>query len=99
MKSFEEVKICKTWYLSILQSFISKIGNIPNRRSIEDCTSQHPNPLPLPTLDLKSKKVTRLGFDPRTLSVLRIRDNQLHHPARAKQPLSGGVLLDAPVRI
>ncbi len=25
--------------------------------------------------------MTRLGFDPRTLSVLRIRDNQLHHPA------------------
>ena len=28
-----------------------------------------------------SKRMTRLGFDPRTLSVLRIRDNQLHHPA------------------
>ncbi len=27
------------------------------------------------------KEMTRLGFDPRTLSVLRIRDNQLHHPA------------------
>ena len=29
----------------------------------------------------KQKVMTRLGFDPRTLSVLRIRDNQLHHPA------------------
>ena len=25
--------------------------------------------------------MTRLGLDPRTLSVLTIRDNQLHHPA------------------
>ena len=31
----------------------------------------------------QAKGMTRLGFDPRTLSVLRIRDNQLHHPAVA----------------
>ena len=29
------------------------------------------------------KRLTRLGLDPRTLSVLTIRDNQLHHPAVA----------------
>ena len=29
----------------------------------------------------KTKVMTRLGLDPRTLSVLTIRDNQLHHPA------------------
>ena len=29
----------------------------------------------------KVKTMTRLGLDPRTLSVLTIRDNQLHHPA------------------
>ena len=29
----------------------------------------------------KQKAMTRLGLDPRTLSVLTIRDNQLHHPA------------------
>ena len=28
-----------------------------------------------------AKSMTRLGLDPRTLSVLTIRDNQLHHPA------------------
>ena len=28
-----------------------------------------------------SKEMTRLGFDPRTFSVLTKRDNQLHHPA------------------
>ena len=31
--------------------------------------------------DGMNKRMTRLGFDPRTLSVLRIRDIQLHHPA------------------
>ena len=31
----------------------------------------------------QKRKLTRLGLDPRTLSVLTIRDNQLHHPAVA----------------
>ena len=44
-----------------------------------------------------SKIMTRLGFDPRTLSVLRIRDNQLHHPASVRFYLENPLF--APVRI